>query len=143
MLGLSLFFFLLAGMFLPTVILLPQKFVFCFTLGSICFMTAFAMIQGPKDFIVGLFEKDRLPFTAAYIGSILGTLYSCLFLKWYIVIFGFSALQVMSLAWYAATYLPGGRYGVALIYRAVKGIITQGCVPCFKLIVAMFQKLFV
>lgn len=139
---LSFFFFLLSGLFFPAVLVVPQKFVFCYTLGSIFFMSAFAMVQGPSDFFKGLMKADRLNFTVAYFTSVVGTLYTCLFWKTYLGIIFFSWLQILSLGWYAATYLPGGRTGVALISRFLRSFFSNGCVPCFKLVVKMFQKLF-
>lgn len=138
----SLFFFTLSTFFFPMVLVVPQKFVFCYTLGSLSFMSAFAMIQGPSDFAKGLLEKERLPFTIAYFSSIVGTLYTCLFWKTYLGILFFSWIQILSLGWYAATYLPGGRTGLRIICRVVKSVFSNGCVPFFKMTITCFKKLF-
>ena len=140
--ALSAFFFLLASFFLPMAALTPQKFIFSFTLGSIFFMASFALLQGPKDFCKGLVTSERLPFTIAYFLSIFGTIFSCLVWRTYLTIFLFSSIQMVSLAYYAATYLPGGRFGLKILVRVAKSLFWNACVPCFKLIVSMFQKLF-
>lgn len=50
----------------------PSKFALSFTFGSMCLMTAFAMLKGPAAFLAGLLEPKRLALTAAYFFS-LGT----------------------------------------------------------------------
>lgn len=47
-----------------------RRFALSFTMGSCCFMGAFAAFRGPSTFFKGLLVRERLPFTAAYIGSI-------------------------------------------------------------------------
>lgn len=50
----------------------PSKFALSFTFGSMCLMTAFAMLKGPGAFLAGLLEPKRLALTTAYFFS-LGT----------------------------------------------------------------------
>lgn len=51
----------------------PSKFALSFTLGSLCLMTAFAMLKGPAAYVAGLLEPKRLLLTTAYFLT-LGTL---------------------------------------------------------------------
>ena len=64
LMGLALF------VFLPMIIFAPSKFAMAFTMGSCCFMAAFAAFRGPNTFIKGLIDKERRLFTAGYISSI-------------------------------------------------------------------------
>ena len=89
-------------------------------MGSLSFMAAFAMVQGPQAWAKSVCAKDRIPFTAAYWGSIVGTLYACLELHSYVAIVFFAGVQLVALAHYAGSYLPGGRYGVRMIGAVVK-----------------------
>eukprot|EP00924_Labyrinthula_sp_SR-Ha-C_P012824 snap_masked-scaffold_12-processed-gene-0.36-mRNA-1 protein AED:0.69 eAED:0.70 QI:0/-1/0/1/-1/1/1/0/259 len=139
---LSGFFFSMAIFFFPTVIIMPQKFAFCFTMGSILFMLSFAIFQGPSVFARNLISKDSAPFLAAYIFSILGTIYSTLFWKNYFIILFCSGAQVTSLLWYGATYLPGGRMGLQLMFSMIKNVVSKGLIPCCKMGFNGFKKLF-
>ena len=64
LMGLALF------VFLPLILFAPSKFALSFTMGSICFMAAFAAFRGPRTFCKGLLERERIGFTAAYSLSI-------------------------------------------------------------------------
>lgn len=55
---------------------------------------------------------DRLPFSIAYVGSMGGTLYACLILQSYFAVVVFSAIQLLALAWYFLSFVPGGSKGM-------------------------------
>jgi uncharacterized MnhB-related membrane protein len=44
------------------------------TVGSILFLASFAAVMGPLNYVYHLLSAPRLPFTAAYFGSITMTL---------------------------------------------------------------------
>ena len=122
-----LFFFLSFG-FLFVGLMAPGKFAFSFTIGSLSFMSAFIVLQGFSQWASEVFKRDRLPFTLAYFGSIAGTLFSTLYLRSYIAIVVFTAIQISALGWYFATFVPGGKHGMKIISATVKGT----CKTCFK-----------
>eukprot|EP00953_Heterococcus_sp_UTEX-ZZ885_P023772 13055-Heterococcus_DN1.PRE.2 len=93
---------------LPVVVIRPHKFALCFTLGSLCFMGSFAMLRGPSEHMKLMCKQERLPFTAVYIISMLGTLYACLVLKSYLMVAIFSGVQATALVWYFCSMVPGG-----------------------------------
>jgi len=142
MLCLSGFFFLLSSFFFPVVLVVPAKFAFTFSLGSICFMMAFALMQGPTAWAKAVCSYERLPFTIAYYGSIFGTFYSAVVWRRYLVIVFFSWVQIGCLIWYGATYLPGGRMGLRLIYKFVVQFTTNFMYPCIKASISCMSKLF-
>ncbi len=67
--------FLIAFLLLPVLALKPRKFVTLWTVGSLMFICSFAALQGPWPFVRHLLSGQRLPFTAAYFGSMILTLY--------------------------------------------------------------------
>jgi Got1/Sft2-like family len=79
--------FVMAFFLLPVLVLKPRKFVVLWTVGSILFLCryaprkmdvdggSFAALQGPVPYIKHLVSPTRLPFTAAYFGSLGLTLY--------------------------------------------------------------------
>jgi len=130
LLALGSFFFLLSLVFLPMVLILPGKFAFSFTLGSLSVMSAFVLMQGFSQWAKEVFKRERLPFTVSYFGSIAGTLFSTMYLRNYIAIVLFSSLQMCALGWYFATYVPGGKHGMTLISTVVKGTCRTCCKGC-------------
>ena len=134
---LSLVFFVSALFFLPMVILMPGKFAFSFTCGSLSFMAAFALVQGPGAWFADMVRWEKLPFTLAYWASILGTLYSTMIWRSYVGAVVFASLQIGALAWYASNNVPGGRVGVRVIAATVKTALLacfKTCRACFGLV---------
>lgn len=111
--------FALAFFFLPMVLLYPSKFATSFTFGSICFMSAFAIWNGPKPTLRSLFSRERWFFTLVYVASIVATLYSALILRNYLAVIVSASAQTVALLWYGATYIPGGTAGMGFISSMV------------------------
>jgi len=78
---------------------------------------------GPTAYINALFSAERIVFTLVYFVSIVATLYASLFVrtlpfpalfltfpqaKSYLLCLLFGLIQICALAWYIASYLPGG-----------------------------------
>ena len=107
LLGMALF------VFLPMALVFPGKFAMTFTVGSLAFMAAFAMQRGPRTMAASLFAPDRAVFTTAYLGSMLLTLYATFVAKTYLLIMLATGVQSAALAWYGASYVPGGAAGMS------------------------------
>ncbi|UNI15203.1 protein transport protein sft2, variant 2 [Purpureocillium takamizusanense] len=58
----------------PVLSLRPRKFVILWSVGSVLFLASFAAVMGPLNYMYHLLSAPRLPFTAAYFGSIFMTL---------------------------------------------------------------------
>lgn len=122
-LGGGLFFLFMAFfVFLPVIILAPSKFALAFTIGCCLVLSAFAALKGWKKQALHMLERERLPFTAGYLGSVLLTLYASIFLKSYLLSLGASGLQVVALLYYLTSYYPGGtesvRWFLSMFYSA-------------------------
>lgn len=117
LLGSALLFGLALFVFLPMIVLVPSKFAMCFTLASIMFMAAFGILRGPRTTLQGFLQRDKLPFTAAYVGSLLLTLYATVIAQSYLLCVLALGVQVPALSWYAASYIPGGTSGLAAMTR--------------------------
>jgi len=114
------------------VLLSPAKFAISFTLGSLCFMTAFALLDGPWQHIKRMFTKERLLFTSWYLLSMVLTLYCALILKNYLAIIISACFQLAALAWYGASYIPGGATGLKFITRMFLLTLKSLVKPCFR-----------
>ncbi|CAN4096275.1 unnamed protein product [Withania somnifera] len=101
------FIFIAFTMFLPVMVLMPQKFAICFTIGC--------------AFII------RLPFTAIFIGSMVGTIYVSMVLHSYILSVLFSVIQILALSYYVISYFPGGSAGM----RFLSSTLTSSIFRCF------------
>ncbi|EUC31272.1 hypothetical protein COCCADRAFT_101644, partial [Bipolaris zeicola 26-R-13] len=64
-----------------------------------------------------LISGPRLPFTAAYFGSIVLTLYFSLGLHSTLLTFIAAAAQLVSLVWYIVSYFPMGSSGLRFAAR--------------------------
>lgn len=118
----KLFFMVLAvglaiiGFSTVFIILSPQKFVALFSLGSLVTLNSFIFLNGTFGHFEMLFSKNRLPFTIMYLISIvLGTYFS--FSGSFILSMVCSAFQLVSLIVFVLSFIPGGRYGISMIFN--------------------------
>lgn len=133
LLGGGLFFLFMAFfVFLPVVILAPSKFALSFTIGCCLVLWGFAALKGWRKQAAQMLARDRLPFTAGYLGSVLLTLYASVVLKSYLLSLGASALQVVALLYYLTSYYPGGTDSV----RWVLGVFWSATTRCFSMLFA-------
>lgn len=98
----------------PVLSIRPRKFVILWTVGSILFLASFAAVMGPLNYVYHLFSAPRLPFTAAYLGSIILTLVFALKLHSTILTLFSSIVQLACLIWYLISYFPMGSTGLRL-----------------------------
>lgn len=134
----SLFFFGLAVFVgLPVLPLRPQKFAICFTLGSVAWMSSFALLRGWKSQLRMLCAKNRLVFTFAYFFTIFATLYAAVIRRSFIFTIVSSTAQFTTLLYYLGTFIPGGYRGVQLLIASISRTarfvlkpLLAGCVKC-------------
>ncbi|KAJ0666106.1 putative vesicle transport protein, Got1/SFT2 [Helianthus annuus] len=69
------FVFVAFTVFLPVIVIVPQKFALCFTVGCGFIIGSFFMLKGPKNQFLHMTSTERLPFTLGFIGSMVGTIY--------------------------------------------------------------------
>ncbi|KAK4131937.1 SFT2-domain-containing protein [Trichocladium antarcticum] len=93
----------------------PRKLVVLWTLGSILFLSSFAAVMGPWAYVQHLASTPRLPFTAAYFGSLGLTLYFSIGLRSTILTFISGIAQMACLVWYLVSYFPMGSSGLRLV----------------------------
>jgi hypothetical protein len=111
----------LAFSFLPIMILTPHKFALLFALGSILMIASFSFLRGHGAFVKHLASVERLPFSASYLVSLIGTLYSSLVMGSYLLTMIFSIIQVIALAYFLVSYIPGGTSALNFVGTVVGG----------------------
>ncbi|KAJ0166793.1 Protein transport protein SFT2 [Colletotrichum tanaceti] len=106
--------FVLCFAFLPVLSVRPRKFVILWTLGSLLFLASFAAVMGPMAYARHLISGTRLPFTAAYFGSLALSMYFSLGLRSTILTLVSALVQLACLVWYLVSYFPMGSSGLRL-----------------------------
>ncbi|XP_019194703.1 PREDICTED: protein transport protein SFT2-like [Ipomoea nil] len=119
------FIFIAFTMFLPVMVIMPQKFAICFTIGCAFIIGSFFALKGPKNQLSHMLSKERLPFTAVFIGSMVGTVYVSMVMHSYILCVLFSVVQVLALAYYAISYFPGGSTGMKFLSSTLASSILR------------------
>ncbi|KAI8629115.1 SFT2-domain-containing protein [Xylariaceae sp. FL1651] len=98
----------------PILMTKPRKFVILWSFGSLLFLCSFAAVMGPKTYVQHLTSGPRLPFTAAYFGSIALTIYFSIGLQKTILTLLSALIQIACLIWYLVSYFPMGSSGLRL-----------------------------
>lgn len=128
MLATGVFFVFIAfTIFLPVMVIAPQKFAICFTLGCLFIVGAFFVLKGPATQLRHMISKERLPFTAGFVTSMVATIYVSMGLHSYILSVAFSGIQVFALLYYVLSYFPGGAAGM----RFLSSMVTSSVLKCF------------
>ena len=81
-----------------------------------------------KDITNGGIEKS-LPF-GALVGSQLLTLYVAIFVHKYFYTIMVGALQVLSILYYLASFIPGGTKGLEILLKSGYAMVDTACLPC-------------
>ncbi|VWU50186.1 protein transport protein SFT2, putative [Hepatocystis sp. ex Piliocolobus tephrosceles] len=113
--GISMCFLLLSFFTLPMIVISPRQFGSFFTLSSICFVISLAFLKGTSNLYYHLTEKKRLPFTTAYILSLIFTLYFSVINPMYLLALITTIVQVLALISFIASYIPGGANAIKLL----------------------------
>ncbi|KAI5788228.1 Got1/Sft2-like family-domain-containing protein [Pyronema domesticum] len=104
--------FVICFFLFPVLSLRPRKFAVLWTVGSLLFLSSWAILQGPMNYTKHLLSTPRLPFTAAYFGSIVVTLVCSLKLHSTILTLLAAVCQIVALVWYLVSYFPMGSTGL-------------------------------
>ncbi|KAF2003338.1 SFT2-domain-containing protein [Amniculicola lignicola CBS 123094] len=104
-------------MFTPIFIVKPRKFAILWSMGSVLFLASWSVLMGPMQYVQHLMSGPRLPFTAAYFGSIALTLYFSLGLHSTILTFIAVIGQLIALLWFTVSYFPMGSTGLRFAAR--------------------------
>ncbi|KAL8751161.1 MAG: hypothetical protein Q9184_006158 [Pyrenodesmia sp. 2 TL-2023] len=101
----------------PVLSLRPRKFAILWSMGSMLFLASWAVLMGPVQYAQHLISGPRLPFTAAYFGSITLTLVFAIKLQSTLLTLLSSLVQLAALVWYLVSYFPMGGTGLRFAAR--------------------------
>lgn len=119
------FCFIMAGFLAPFILLKARKFVLLYTMGSLFTIGSFSFLWGPTNHMKHLCSLGRLPFTAAYFGSMFATIYVAMFMKSTVLTAIFAVVQVLTLVWYLVSYIPGGTTGLKFFTKLFSSAVTK------------------
>ncbi|KAJ5249080.1 hypothetical protein N7468_000531 [Penicillium chermesinum] len=109
--------FMICFFLFPVLTLKPRKFAVLWSVGSVLFLLSWAVLMGPWSYVRHLVSGSRLPFTAAYFGSIALTLYFAIGLQNFFLTLISSIFQLTALVWYLVSYFPMGTTGLSYMGR--------------------------
>ncbi|KAJ6259093.1 hypothetical protein Dda_5990 [Drechslerella dactyloides] len=104
--------FLICFILLPSILVTFRKFAILWTVGSLLFLSSWALLYGPLTYARHLLSPERLPFTGIYFGSITLTMYFAVGLQSYLLTIPAAAVQMCALLWYLVSYFPMGTTGL-------------------------------
>jgi len=105
----------------PVLMVTPRKFAILWSAGSVLFLASWAVLMGPIQYAQHLTSGSRLPFTAAYFGTIALTMYFAVGLHSTVLTLISSVLQLIALVWYLVSYFPMGSTGLRFAARVGGG----------------------
>jgi len=121
--GAGVLLWMLALMFLPMVVLAPHKFALLSSLGSCCLLFAGMTLRGLSAFLEFLTAAERRKYTAGFVISLVGVLYSSLVSKSYFLTIICCSVEMICLVYILLSYVPGGAYFLDM----VGGVLCGGC----------------
>lgn len=118
----GLFCFSFAAALLPVLVVSSRKFALLFTMGSLFFIISFSLLKGPVVHLKSLATPEKLPFTCAYFGSLVLTLYTAMVLQSYFLTVFSSLMQCAALLYFFMSYIPGGVKSLTFMCKTMGNI---------------------
>ena len=107
--------FTLCVFLFPVLAIKPRKFGILWSVGSLLFVLAFGIFQGPVAYIKHLTSRERLPFTVFFFGTCALTIYFAAFMKSTILTIPCAVLELIAVLCYAISYFPFGGTGLRML----------------------------
>uniref|UniRef100_F1L114 Vesicle transport protein n=1 Tax=Ascaris suum TaxID=6253 RepID=F1L114_ASCSU len=119
----AFFCFGMAVVMLPLIVIQARKFAALNTLGSVMLISSFGFLWGPMNYVKHMLSQERRYVTAAYLSTVIATLYTSVWLQSTVVTIIFAVLQAIALIWYVLSYAPGGERGLRFIAGLFGGML--------------------
>ena len=133
LLGVSVAFGILAIFIgLPTLIMRPAKFVVCMSLSTLSAAASVIILQKPSVFFSSLLKGgivNAMP-VVMMMSSLFFTIYATIVIHQYIVVIFAGAIQLLCMAFYLASFIPGGSRGLLVLLRMGYAVLSTAMKPC-------------
>ena len=117
--------------FLPLVVIYPQKFCVLFSLGSLIITISLAFLQTPLEYVKSLFTGKNAIFSTCYIAALLLSLYAALIKQKYLMTLAAIGFQLVALIYLMASKFPNGMYMVGMLNSCIGSLCTSVFGRCF------------
>ncbi|KAF4517701.1 hypothetical protein B566_EDAN013379 [Ephemera danica] len=117
--------FSMSAFYIPVLLFKARKFALLYTLGSLFMLLSFSFLWGPMNHMRHLFSRERLPFTGIYFGTLLATIYFSMWVQSAPLTCLFAVAQVMALAWFLLSYVPGGQTGIQFFFKLCTSSVSR------------------
>lgn len=94
-----------------------NKFAVTYTIGNIIGLAGTSFLVGPIQQLRNMTDKSRLVTSCIFLGSLIATLLSSVYIKVGLVIMVFVCVQWLAYMWYSLSYIPYGQQTVLWIFR--------------------------
>jgi hypothetical protein len=126
--------FLLLAIFIgiPTIVFRPSKFVVLLSLSTLCAAGTVIVMQTPSVFLSSLFSggvTNSIP-VISLLASVIFTLYATIFIHRFLLTILCGVVQVCCVLYYLAAFIPGGRRGMELLFKAAYMLVKSTIGPC-------------
>ncbi|AAS51986.2 ADR066Cp [Eremothecium gossypii ATCC 10895] len=105
-------------MLFPVLALKPRKFGLLWPVGSLLFVLAFGVLQGPVAYAKHMLSRERLPFTAFFLTTCAATIYFAAIAKSTLLTIPCALLQLVAVVYYGVSYFPFGAAGLRMVSAA-------------------------
>ncbi|GMM37709.1 Sft2 protein [Saccharomycopsis crataegensis] len=112
------FFFGTSFVLFPVLAIQPRKFALLWTLGSICFVAAFAVLNGPIAYFRHMVSKERVAFSGFFLVTVLSTLYFAVIVKSTILTVISGVAEMVAVVYYTISYFPFGAQTLGMLTSA-------------------------
>ena len=124
--------FALSTLYLPLVVLFPQKFCALFSLGSMTAMLSISVMVGHERFLKKLVTRELVFYSITYVVSLMiGIYYSCIVKSYILAILAIIA-QGVSLAYLVFTNLPYGKSSLNMVFKTIYHGVKSCIMGCLK-----------
>jgi hypothetical protein len=117
---------------LPTLIVRPSKFVLCMTLSSTLGASSVVVLQKPSVFLSNLVNggPSKILPVVLMLGSMFMTIYVTIFIHKYVYVLTMAIIQIGSMFFYVASFIPGGTKGLKIIMKTGYVVVSTAIYPC-------------
>ena len=115
----------LSLIFLPMIVISPQKFISLFSLGSLIVISSFIFIYGTEAFCSKIFDTSRRFWAVIYLFSIILGMYFSFMKSFILISYICSVFQLITLICFVLSFLPGGQSGIRFIIGSIKSIFIK------------------
>ena len=133
--AIGFFFLFLSLCFLPVFFVMPKKTALLFNIGCVCILSSFGVSNGWKEFFINMFfngERPRNFFAMGFFICMVMCILMALLFDSFIGCLIFLVLEFAMMAYFIASYFPGGVKGVSDFFKMLGNMIKNACTACCK-----------